>query len=51
MKIDESYVARRRFLGGMIGGGMTALGAGATVPLVAYVGNLRSEPPPEPAEE
>ena len=47
MKIDESYLARRRFLGGMIGGGIAALGAGAAVPLTAYVGNLRSEPPPD----
>lgn len=47
MKIDESYLARRRFLGGLIGGGVAALGAGAAVPLAAYVGNLRSEPPPD----
>jgi len=45
MKIDQSYLARRRFLGGMIGGGMAALGAGAAVPLVAYVGNLRARKP------
>ena len=47
MKLDESYLARRRFLGGMICGGVAALGAGAAVPLIGYVGNLRAEPPPD----
>jgi Rieske Fe-S protein len=46
MKIPDSYVARRRFLCGMIGGGAASLGTGLAVPLVAYVGNLRAEPPP-----
>jgi len=31
----------------MIGGGATALGVGALVPLVRYVGNLRATPPPD----
>ena len=47
MKINESHLARRRFLGGMVCGGVAALGAGASVPLVAYVGNVRAEPPPD----
>jgi len=47
MKIEESYVARRNFLCGMLGGGAAALGAGATGPLACYVGNLRREPPPD----
>lgn len=47
MKINESYLARRRFLCGMLGGGAAGLGISAGVPLVAYVGNLREEPPPE----
>jgi cytochrome b6-f complex iron-sulfur subunit len=47
MKINESYLARRRFLCGMLGGGAAALGAGVSAPLVGYVGNLREEPPPD----
>ena len=47
MKINESYLARRRFLCGMVGGGAAALGAASAVPLVAYVGNLRDEPLPD----
>ena len=47
MKINESYLVRRRFLSGMLGGGAAALGAGACAPLVGYVGNLREEPPPD----
>lgn len=47
MKIDESYLVRRRFLSGMLGGGAAALGAGMCAPLVGYVGNLREEPPPD----
>ena len=47
MKIDESYLVRRRFLCGMLGGGAAALGAGVCAPLVGYVGNLREEPPPD----
>lgn len=46
MQIHESYLDRRRFLCGMIGGGATTLALGAAVPLAAYVGNLREEPPP-----
>ena len=47
MKLDDSYLARRRFLCGMLGGGVAALGAGAVGPLVQYAGNLRAEPPPD----
>ena len=55
MKIEESYLARRRFLLGMLGGGTAALGAGTCIPLGAYVANVHPEPPPpflelEPAE-
>jgi len=47
MKIHESYLARRRFLGTMVGGGAAALGAGMAAPLACYVGNFREEPPPD----
>jgi nitrite reductase/ring-hydroxylating ferredoxin subunit len=47
MKINDSYVARRRFLCGMLGGGAAALGTGVGLPLVAYVGNLQEAPLPE----
>jgi cytochrome b6-f complex iron-sulfur subunit len=47
MKINDSYLARRRFLCGMIGGGAAALGAGVATSLVGYVGNLKEQPPPE----
>jgi Rieske Fe-S protein len=46
MKLDESYIARRRFLCGLIGGGTAALASGAVVPVGAYLGNLHDEPPP-----
>jgi Rieske Fe-S protein len=46
MKIEESYLARRRFLCGMLSGGAAALGAGAALPLVSYLGDLRPQPPP-----
>jgi cytochrome b6-f complex iron-sulfur subunit len=46
MKLDESYIARRRFLSSMLGGGAAALGAGVGIPLGYYAGNLREEPPP-----
>jgi Rieske Fe-S protein len=46
MKIDDSYIRRRRFLRGMLGGGTAALGLSVVVPVVPYVGNLREEPPP-----
>jgi len=46
MKFDDSYIARRRFLCGMIGGGAGAIAAGASVPLAFYAGNLHDEPPP-----
>ena len=42
----ESYVARRKFLGCMIGGGAVTLGAGFAGPVTSYVGNLREVPPP-----
>lgn len=47
MKNDGSCLERRRFLSGMVGGGVAALGVGAAVPVVQYVGNLRKEPPPD----
>ncbi len=47
MKMDESPLARRRFLGGMICGGAAAVGAGGSVPLLAYVANLHPEPLPD----
>ena len=37
MKINESYLVRRRFLCGMLGGGAAALGTSVGVPLVAFV--------------
>ena len=47
MKINDSYLERRRFLCGMLGGGAAALGTGVGLPLVGYVGNLQEEPPPD----
>lgn len=47
MKLNDSCIARRRFLASMIGGGAAALGTGVAVPVVCYVGNLREEPPPD----
>ena len=47
MKTDDSYLARRRFLCGTLGGGAAALGATLVGPLAAYVANARSEPLPE----
>ncbi len=47
MKLDESYIARRRFLASMIGGGAAALGTGVALPVTCYVGNFRKEPPPD----
>ena len=47
MKINDSYVARRRFLCGMLGGGAAVLGTGVGLPLVPYVANLQEEPLPE----
>jgi len=46
MRLDESCVARRRFLCGLLGGGATALGAAVAAPAVSYVGNFRRQPPP-----
>jgi succinate dehydrogenase / fumarate reductase, iron-sulfur subunit len=45
-KIDDSHIARRRYLCGMIAGGAAAMASGALVPLLSYLGNLREEPPP-----
>jgi Rieske Fe-S protein len=50
MKINQSYLARRRFLCGMVGGGAAALGTSVGVPLVAFVGNLREAPLPDRLE-
>jgi nitrite reductase/ring-hydroxylating ferredoxin subunit len=55
MRLDESYLARRRFLCGMLGGGVAALGTGIAAPTVPYVLNLQSVPLPpflelEPAD-
>ena len=47
MRIRESYVARRRFLCGMLGGGVATMGATVIGPLGSYVGNFHSEPPPD----
>jgi cytochrome b6-f complex iron-sulfur subunit len=47
MKLDESYVARRRFLCCMLGGGAAVMGAGMVTPLVQYAGNLHPSPPPD----
>lgn len=44
--LDQSHLARRRFLCGMLGTGAAALAAGAAVPLAYYAGNLHEEPPP-----
>jgi Rieske Fe-S protein len=46
MKIDESYIVRRRFLCGMLGGGAAALGVSVGLPIIPYAGNLREQPPP-----
>jgi Rieske Fe-S protein len=46
MKINESYIERRKFLCGMLGGGTAALGAGAALPLVIYASGRREPPPP-----
>ncbi len=47
MKIDESYIVRRKFLCGMLGGGAAAMGAAAAVPMAYYAGNLCDNPPPD----
>lgn len=47
MKLDESHIGRRRFVGGMLAGGAAALGAAVAAPLAPYTGNLREEPLPE----
>ena len=45
MKVEESYIVRRRFLSSMLAGGGGALGTAVAVPLTYYAGNLREEPP------
>ena len=40
MRLDESYLARRRFLCGMLGGGAAALGAGVATPRRPLRGQL-----------
>jgi Rieske Fe-S protein len=47
VKIEQSSLARRRFLCGMIGGGAVALGAGAVGPLVEYAGDFHRALPPD----
>jgi Rieske Fe-S protein len=47
VKIDDSYLARRRFLGCMLGGGVTAMAAGTVVPLIEYTGDFHPTPPPD----
>lgn len=46
MKINESYIERRKFLCSMLGGGTAALGAGAAIPLTFYAGGRHEPPPP-----
>ena len=50
MKLDDSHIARRRFLCGLLGGGTAALGATVATPAICYVGNLRRQPPPRRLE-
>jgi Rieske Fe-S protein len=47
MKLQDSYLTRRRLLCNMLGGGAVTLGAGLTVPLVQYAGNFQEEPLPD----
>ena len=47
MKIEQSCLARRRFLGNMLGGGAAALAAGSAAPLLLYSGNFHADPPPD----
>jgi Rieske Fe-S protein len=47
VKLDESCIARRRFLCGMLGGGAAAMGAGLVAPLLQYAGNLHAAPLPD----
>ncbi len=46
VKIEDSYIGRRRYLCGMLAGGAAALACGAAAPMVSYLGNLREELPP-----
>jgi cytochrome b6-f complex iron-sulfur subunit len=46
VKIEDSYLARRRFLCGLLGGGVAAMAGGAAVPLAQYAGDFRKDPPP-----
>jgi cytochrome b6-f complex iron-sulfur subunit len=47
VKLDESCLARRRFLCNMLGGGVAAVGAAAAIPFLQYAGDLRETPPPD----
>ena len=47
MKLEQSHLERRCFLGNMLAGGAAALGAGIAAPLVRYAGNFRRQPPPD----
>jgi Rieske Fe-S protein len=47
MKLDESYVARRRFLCGMLCGGTAVLGAGMALPVLQYAANVQPSPLPD----
>ena len=50
MKIDDSNIARRKFLCSMVGGGAVAMGAGAVTPLASYVANAKEIPLPDSIE-
>jgi cytochrome b6-f complex iron-sulfur subunit len=47
VKLDESCIARRRFICGMLGGGVVAMGAGMAAPLIQYAGNFHDVPLPD----
>ena len=47
MRVDQSYIERRRFLSGMVGGGAVALGATVAAPITAFVAARQSEPVPD----
>jgi nitrite reductase/ring-hydroxylating ferredoxin subunit len=47
VKLDQSHLQRRQFLGNMLCCGGAALGTAAAVPLVQYAGNSRRQPPPD----
>ena len=47
MKIDDSYLARRRFLCCMLSGGVTTMAASTLFPLIEYAGDFHPAPPPD----